>query len=420
MPRAIYIVLDSLGVGGAPDADSFGDVGANTFGHIAEACENAQADKPGLRAGPLKVPNLLRMGLGAAMTQASGLKLASLATDGDYTAAWGSAIEQSYGKDTPSGHFEMTGVPVRFDWLMFPRENPAFPAWLLDFLQKEADVPGFLGMSHASGPEIIDRFGLEHMESGKPILYTSADSVLQIAAHEESFGLERLYELCAIARAHPELEMLGRVIARPFIGDGASQPFRRTFNRRDLAMPCPGDTLLDLAVAAGQSVTAIGKVSDIFAGRGITKKVTAGDNEDIVGKLIASIKSDDQSGVIFANLVEFDSEFGHRRDVPGYAAALEWFDTILPEIRAAMQPGDVAVITADHGNDPTAPGSDHTREQVPAIFFGAGVHPANLGVCDGMADIGQTMAQHLGLGPLGEGKALFETSMNSSMDVKYD
>ncbi|MFZ5608800.1 MAG: phosphopentomutase [Pseudomonadota bacterium] len=404
MARAVYIVLDSLGIGGAPDAARYGDEGANTLGHIALACAQGRADVAGVREGPLCIPHLARLGLGNALETASGVDL--LARREGVTGLYASACERSLGKDTPSGHFEMTGVAVRFEWMTFPRTVPAFPAWLTERLIAQAGLPGILGDCHASGTEIIAELGARHIASGKPILYTSADSVVQIAAHETHFGLERLYDLCARVRGYPELEAMGRVIARPFVGDGATTPFTRTYNRRDFAQPCPAPNLLDDAVAVGIPVIAIGKVGDIFAHRGISKVVKAGGNEAVVEALIATLAQAPDPAIVFANLVDFDSAFGHRRDVAGYAAALEAFDRRLPEIEAGLRPGDLAVLTADHGNDPTAPGTDHTREQVPAVFFGPQVSGGGAGVRETFADMGQTFARHLGLPSLREGAAL--------------
>ncbi|MGD8326283.1 MAG: phosphopentomutase [Sphingomonadales bacterium] len=403
--RAIYIVLDSLGVGGAPDAPAYGDEGSNTLGHIALACARGEADVEGLRSGPLDIPNLKRLGLGYALDLASGVDVLKngAAPQGLATAC----AETSKGKDTPSGHFEMTGVPVMFDWMVFPKTVPAFPEWLTQRLIKDAGLPGLLGDCHASGTEIIARLGDEHIATGKPIVYTSADSVLQIAAHEEHFGLERLYELCELARSYPELEAMGRVIARPFVGNGRDEPYKRTYNRRDFAQPCPDENLLDKAVAADLPVIAIGKVGDIFAHRGVSKVVKAGGNPAITDALIKAMQEEQGPCVIFANLVDFDSEFGHRRNVPGYAKAIEDFDKRLPEIEAALRDGDIAVLTADHGNDPTWEGTDHTREQVPAVFFGPGV---KAGVAEGrksFADIGQSFAGYLNLTPLKHGTSIF-------------
>ena len=403
--RAIYIILDSLGVGGAPDAARYGDVGANTLGHIAEACADGRGDKEGLRAGPLEIPNLVRLGLGAALQVASGMRLAGSEDGAPIEGLYGSAEEVSLGKDTPSGHFEMTGVPVMFEWMFFPREVPAIPDWIMRPLIEKFQLPGILGNCHASGTQIIADLGAEHIATGKPIVYTSADSVIQIAAHEEHFGLQRLCEICEGVRAFDGLDNLGRIIARPFVGNGKSAPFKRTFNRRDFAKPAPGPTLLDAAVEKGMAVTAIGKVRDIFAGRGVTDLLKAGPNTEIFDRLLEALRTRGDDGIIFANFVEFDSEYGHRRDVPGYAAALEAFDRRVPELEAALSPGDLAVFTADHGNDPTWPGSDHTREQVPVVFFGPDVKPGSIGVRKSLADMGQSFASHLGLDPLAHGES---------------
>jgi len=402
--RAIFIILDSLGVGAAPAAALYGEQDANTLGHIAVACADGRGDKEGLREGSLTIPNLVRLGLGGALKTASGMELGGVVS---IEGAYGSAEEVSVGKDTPSGHFEMTGVPVMFDWMVFPREVPAMPDWIITPLIEKFKLPGILGNCHASGTEIIADLGAEHIESGKPIVYTSADSVIQIAAHEEHFGLERLYTICEAVRTFDGLESLGRIIARPFVGDGAEVPFKRTFNRRDFAKPAPEPTLLDVAVEAGQSVTAIGKVRDIFAGRGVSRLLKAGPNDEIFDRLLEALSDQRQDGIIFANFVEFDSEYGHRRDVPGYAAALEAFDKRVPELEAALKPGDVALLTADHGNDPTWPGSDHTREQVPVVFFGPEVTPGPIGVRKSLADMGQTFAAHLKLAPLAYGESAF-------------
>lgn len=406
--RAVYIVLDSLGLGGAKDAADFGDVGANTFGHIAEWAEQGKADQDGLRQGPLHIPNLLRLGLGEALRLSSGMALSSLRYDGAAGALFGAADENSFGKDTPSGHYEMTGVPVLFDWMVFPKEYPAFPTWLTDRIIDAFDLPGILGNCHASGTEIIARLGDEHIATGMPIFYTSADSVVQVAAHEEHFGLQRLMDICETIRGYEELATMGRVIARPFVGNGKDQPYQRTFNRRDFAKPCHDDTLLDVAQRAGVPVIALGKVGDIFAMRGISESVKAGGNEAVVDALIDALKRNDPHAVLFANLVEFDSEFGHRRNVPGYANALEAFDRRLPEIEKNLCDGDLVVITADHGNDPTWPGTDHTRERVPVLFFGPSVKTGSIGVRDSFADIGQTFAQHLNLSPLKCGRSVME------------
>ena len=400
MPRAILLVLDSFGIGAAEDADRFGDVGSDTFGHIAEACANGHSDRAGLRSGPLVIPNLARLGLVAAHRASTG-KSAPVAAPAALTGAHGFAVETSRGKDTPSGHWELMGVPVDFDWGYFPETRPCFPADLIAALVAEAGLPGILGDEHASGTEIIARLGEAHMRTGKPICYTSADSVFQIAAHEESFGLERLYRTCEIARRLVDPLGIGRVIARPFVGSSPAD-FKRTANRHDYAVPPPAPTLLDRAKAAGREVVAIGKISDIFAGCGVTQKVKAAGNMALFDTTLAALDATADGGLILSNFVDFDMEWGHRRDVPGYAAGLEAFDARLPELEARLRPGDLVVATADHGCDPTWRGTDHTREHVPVLAFGPGVAPRDLGRV-GFADVGASFAAHLELetGPHG-------------------
>lgn len=405
--RAIIAVLDSFGIGAAPDAGRFGDVGADTFGHIAQAAVDGAADREGLRSGPLVIPNLLALGLGhAARLAGSDLPLALPAAPRGIHAA---CAELSSGKDTPSGHWEMAGLPVEFEWGMFPKGPPSFPEELIDALIREGDLPGVLGNCHASGTKIIERLGEEHIRTGKPIVYTSADSVFQIAAHETHFGLERLYELCRIARRLVDAWNVGRVIARPFLGERAGE-FQRTGNRRDLATPPHGPTLLDIAQAEGRGTIGIGKISDIFAGSGIGRSVKAHGNMAIFDTLLAEMAEAPDGGILFANFVDFDMLYGHRRDVAGYAAALEAFDRRLPELEAALRPGDLLVLTADHGCDPTWPGSDHTREYVPALLSGPGIPSASAGRRASFADIGQSIAGHLGLPPLAHGEAFLPAS----------
>ena len=404
MRRAFLLVMDSLGIGGAADAVRFGDAGADTLGHIAEACANGAADKPGLRSGALKIPNLLRLGLGEAAKASTGRTLAAVAPPARIDAAWGYAVEQSRGKDTPSGHWEMAGVPVTTDWGYFPPAYPSFPPALTEALIAEAKLPGVIGNRHASGTVIIEDLGEEHIRTGKPIVYTSGDSVFQIAAHEDSFGLDRLYAVCEIARRLVDRYNVGRVIARPFVG--AKGGFRRTGNRRDYATPPPAPTLLDRLIADGGAVISVGKVADIFAHRGITRSMKADGNMALFDATLRAAGEAGDRSLIFTNFVDFDTAFGHRRDVAGYAGALEAFDRRLPELERALQPGDVVAISADHGCDPTWRGSDHTREHVPVLLFGPGVRPGSRGRRETFADIGQTLALHLGLARLAAGEAL--------------
>ena len=347
MGRAFLLIMDSFGIGGARDAAAYGDTGSDTLGHIAAACAAGKADRAGLRAGALHLPHLDALGLGAAAEASSGQRPAGL-TGGPGAGAWGYGIEVSKGKDTPSGHWELAGVPVPFDWGYFPRTIPTFPPELTTEFCRLAGLPGILGDKHASGTEIITELGEEHVRTGKPIVYTSADSVMQIAAHEESFGLERLYEICLIARKLVDRYTIGRVIARPFIGT-SSADFTRTGNRRDYAVPPPEPTLLDRAKAAGRQVIAIGKISDIYAGSGVTRSIKASGNMVLFDKTLAAESEAGDGDLVITNFVDFDMNFGHRRDVSGYAAALEAFDQRLPEFTARLRPGDVAILTADHG-----------------------------------------------------------------------
>ena len=395
MPRAFLFVLDSFGVGGAQDAARFGDAGSDTYGHIRQACARGEGDRDGLRSGPLKLPNMQALGLDNASALALGLPIDALAgTEGFF----GAADEKSTGKDTPSGHWEIAGLPVSFDWGYFPKTVPALPEKLTRELIDKADIPGILGNCHASGTEIIARLGQEHIATGRPICYTSSDSVLQIAAHEEHFGLERLYDLCAVARILVDDLRIGRVIARPFLGAGPDD-FARTSNRRDYAVPPHEPTLLDRLVARGSRVFGVGKIADIFAHRGITDISKASDNMKMFDAALEAIERAGDGDLVFVNFVDFDSLYGHRRDVAGYAAALEAFDRRLPEALERLGPDDMLILTGDHGCDPTWTGTDHTRERVPILGTGPGLRSGSVGVRSSFADIGETVAEHLGLPP---------------------
>lgn len=407
MARALLIVLDSVGIGGAPDANRYGDAGSDTVGHIAEACAAGRGDRPGLRAGPLRLPNLAALGLGLACEGATGRVPPGLAPDGAPRALWGHAVETAAGKDTPSGHWEIAGVPVREPWGHFPDTRPAFPAELIAALIERAGLPGILGDRHASGTAIIDALGAEHVRTGKPICYTSADSVFQIAAHEEAFGLERLYETCRVARELCDAYRVGRVIARPFLGSEVDG-FRRTSRRKDFSVTPPDGTLLDGLDAAGRAVVSVGKIGDIFAHRATGREIKPAGNAACLDAALEAFAGLPDGGFVFLNLVDFDTEHGHRRDVPGYAAELEAFDARFPEIHAVLRPGDLCVITADHGNDPTWSGTEHTREQVPVLAFGPGLPTGAMGRRETFADIGASVAAHLGLPPLGAGRAWWQ------------
>ncbi|TLM77005.1 phosphopentomutase [Microbulbifer harenosus] len=412
-PRAFILVMDSVGIGATADADQFGDAGANTLGHIIAGCRRGQGDREGLRQGPLAIPNLLRLGLGHALKECGGAAVADIELPPAVAAAYGHCAEVSAGKDTPSGHWEIAGLPVTFDWTCFPDTVPAFPTTLTDELIRRGGLPGILGNCHASGTAILRELGEAHIQSGKPIVYTSADSVVQIAAHEIHFGLDRLLSLCETARVLVDPLNVGRVIARPFVGDSADA-FARTGNRRDYTTPPHGTTLLDQLQCSGGQVVAVGKISDIFAGRGIGRSIKAHGNMALFdATLEAADEPPEKPTLVFTNFVDFDTLYGHRRDLPGYAAALEELDRRLPELEARLRPGDIAVITADHGCDPTWPGSDHTREHVPALFFGPGISPVRLGRRHSFADIGQTLAEFFRLPPLSSGCS-FYSRLNSS------
>lgn len=397
MPRAFLVVLDSVGCGGAPDAADFGDEGANTLAHIAQACAAGQADVG--RSGPLALPVLDGLGLGAAIRLASGAQTPGL--QAVPAGRWGAATETSLGKDTPSGHWELAGVPVPWEWTYFPKTTPAFPDALVRQVCTLAGTQGILGNCHAAGIPIVEALGAEHLRSGWPICYTSADSVFQIAAHEERFGLERLYTLCAALAPVLHGMRVGRVIARPFVGD-AQRGFSRTGNRRDFAIAPPAPTLCDWVQGAGGRVHAVGKIGDIFSGQGIDKLHKGADDLALFEHFLRLIAKAEANSLTFCNFVEFDSLYGHPRDVAGYARSLERFDKIAGLALEQLRPGDMMVITADHGNDPTAPGTDHTRERVPVLVAGTGT--GEIGHC-AFCDVAASIAAHLGIPAQGPGRS---------------
>jgi phosphopentomutase len=395
MPRAIVLVLDSLGIGEAEDAERFGDSGADTLGHVAASR---------IKDGGLKIPNLARLGLSHAHYASTGRATPGLSRPEQVDGAWGFAKEQSTGKDTPSGHWEIAGVPVRFDFGYFRETENTFPEGLLTELTQRAGLPGVLGNCHASGTEIITRLGAEHMSSCKPIVYTSADSVFQIAAHEESFGLQRLYEVCAVARELLMPYNIGRVIARPFVGD-AKAGFTRTGHRKDLSLKPPAPTVLDKLVESGGEVLAVGKIADIYAHCGISQEIKANGNMALFDATLAAVDEAGDRSLVMTNFVDFDMLYGHRRDPEGYAHALEAFDQRLPELMGKLREDDLLILTADHGCDPTFAGTDHTREHVPILARGAGLRPGAIGARSSFADIGQSVATHLKLAPLADGQS---------------
>jgi len=379
--RITLIVLDGAGIGAMPDAPEWGDAGSDTFGHICESRE-------------VRLPNLQSLGLGNIR------RLTGVAMTEKPRGCYGKCALKSNGKDTPTGHWEMAGIILE---RAFPTYPDGFPEEIVDEFISKTGVPGILGNIPASGTEIIKELGEEHVKTGKPIVYTSADSVFQIAAHEEVIPLDRLYEICEIARniLRGEHEV-GRVIARPFLGEPGA--FYRTENRHDYAVPPPRENLLPLLSGEGLEVVCIGKIASIFDSTGVTQDLTAKNNEQTIDQTIRALQ-EDSHGLIFSNLVDFDMLYGHRRDTEGYARALEHFDTRWPEIEAAMREGDLIMITADHGNDPTYPGTDHTREYAPLIVFGKGSRAGvNLGTRGSLADIGKTIAENFGL-KLGAGES---------------
>lgn len=393
--KAVILVLDSFGIGYAPDAEKFGDVGANTFASIAKAFRA----KTGRQ---LALPNLASLGLVKAGAAASGGIAADVVDADNIVGAYGYARELSSGKDTPSGHWEIAGVPVLFDWGYFHDKSNSFPPALIDELCRRTGVPGILGNCHASGTDILVKLGDEHIKSGKPICYTSADSVFQVAAHEQHFGLEKLLQFCQVARELLDDYNIGRVIARPFSGDSAAN-YARTGNRRDYSVLPPAPTVLDKLTAAGGKVISIGKIADIYAHQGISNSIKATGLAELIDKTLQQMAQQTANSLIFTNLVDFDQNFGHRRDAIGYGEALEYFDSRLPELMAACEPDTVMLLTADHGCDPTWHGTEHTREYIPVLLYKPGLAETDLGERMSFADIGQTLADYFALDAMAYG-----------------
>ena len=388
MPRAFLFILDSFGIGGAADAAAFGDEGANTLCHIADHIN-------------LKLPHMASLGLGLAARGATGR---NPLPETKLVGRWGHASEVSNGKDTITGHWEIAGVPVPFDWGYFPHDVPAFPQELTDGIVSRCKLPGLLSLAHASGTEVIEEFGEEHIRTGKPIAYTSADSVIQIAAHEEHFGLQRLYDVCKVARQLTYPMNIGRVIARPFVGERRGE-FNRTGHRKDYAVVPPQPTLLKRLSDAGRDVVSVGKIGDIYAHVGTGREVKVSGNAAMMEKVLELMPGVAEGGFLMTNFVDFDTNFGHRRDPVGYGKLLEEFDLSLPRVIAQLRDGDLLVLTADHGNDPTWRGTDHTREQIPVMTYQKDNTPGSLGHRRMFSDIGQSIAGHLGILPLAAGTA---------------
>jgi len=373
--RIVLLILDSAGIGEMPDAADWGDAGADTLGNI-------------LKSRKVNLPNLQNLGLGNIR------ELSELPAIENPIGNYGKCALKSNGKDTTTGHWEIAGIILEKAFPTFP---DGFPKKIIDEFTARANLPGVLGNTAASGTEIIKRFGEEHIKTGKPIVYTSADSVFQIAAHEDTIPIKRQYEICEIARKILSGENeVGRVIARPFLGTGA-EDFTRTGNRHDYAVPPPADNLLPQLSGKNLDVICVGKVASVYDNLGVTEDLTAKNNEQSIDQTINALNKDSR-GLIFSNLVDFDMLYGHRRDVEGYARALEYFDERLPEILDALRADDLLVITADHGNDPAHRGSDHTREYTPLLVYGKSAKCAvNLGTRESLADIGQTVAENFGV-----------------------
>lgn len=387
MSRFVLVVLDSVGVGELPDAWQYGDEGSNTLANLA------------LAVGGLQLPNLQRLGLG------NIIPITGVIPQKNPMAAWGKMAEKSPGKDTTTGHWELAGLVLTTPFPTYPN---GFPKTIIDAFS-QAIGRGILGNTTASGTEIIERLGAEHIKTGKPIVYTSADSVFQIAAHEQIVHLPQLYQWCQAAREILVGEHgVGRVIARPFIGKTGD--FKRTQNRKDFSIEPTGQTILDYLTANRIHVTAIGKIYDIFTGRGISKHVPSHNNLETVFNIIESINEID-SGLIFANLVDFDMLFGHRNDYQGYADALIEFDQLLPRIIDALAPDDLLLITADHGCDPTTKSTDHSREYVPLLVYGKNINPVDLQTRETFADVAQTIAEFYRLKPIFSGKSFLNELM---------
>ena len=395
MSRVIILMMDSFGIGNAHDAEKFDNLGADTFGHIVES------------NGGLNIPNLKALGLVEVAHAATGKEYDLGNLPPDKMQGIGSIkahmSELSVAKDTTSGHWEMAGVPVLSDWGYFKPDYPSFPDSLIQAICQEGGISGILGNKAASGTVIIQELGEEHIKTGKPIFYTSADSNIQIAAHEKYFGLDRLYKLCEVAYKYAKPYNIARIIARPFVGEKAGE-FTRTANRHDYSVKPLAETVLDKLKNAGGNVIAIGKINDIYAGCGITKALHASGLEELWDVTLEEVLTAPDNSLIFTNFVDFDMLWGHRRNVKGYANGLEYFDKRLPELADILQPDDLVFITADHGCDPTYKGTDHTREQVPVLMFGLNVKTEDIGQRNTYADIAQTIAAYFGLNkmPYGE------------------
>ena len=402
--KGILIVLDAVGIGGATDAKYFADIGADTLGNIKKECFEGRANFG--RFGQLNIPNLANLGIYASHAIAHNYYSENQNFFCSKSASFACAAEISKAKDTPTGHWELAGLPLKWNWKYFENKFQSFSEDQIQPIINQFSLAGILGNCHSSGTEIIKKCGEEHILSLKPIFYTSKDSVVQIACHENFFGLKRLYELCEFSAKIFHPMKVGRVIARPFLGDEIKS-FYRTKNRKDYTLPPPNKTLCDLVVENNRSCHAIGKIADIFSNRGITTSISGLSDDDLFNEMINVIKKAKDGDLIFANFVEFDSLYGHRRDVAGFALALENFDLKLNKLLKIIDPDDFLLITADHGNDPTFKGTDHTRERVPVLMVGNYAKKGNNGIID-FADVGTTMASFLRLNGKLKGKCIFK------------
>ena len=410
--KGILIVLDAVGIGGATDANDFADMGADTLGNIKKECIKGRANFS--RFGQLNIPNLASLGIYASHAVAQDYYSENQNFFCSKNASFACASEISKGKDTPTGHWELAGLPLKWNWKYFGNKFKSFSEDQIKPIINKFSLTGILGNCHSSGTEIIKKYGEEHILSLKPIFYTSKDSVVQIACHENIFGLKKLYELCEFSAKVFHTLKVGRVIARPFLGDN-SGTFFRTKNRKDYTFPPPNKTLCDLVVENNRSCHAIGKIADIFSNRGISTSVSGLSDDALFYKMIDVIKKAKNGDLIFANFVEFDSLYGHRRDVAGFAAALERFDLKLVKLLEIINPNDFLIITADHGNDPTFKGTDHTREKVPVLMVGNYAQKGNNGNIV-FSDVGATMAAFLNLSGKLKGTNIFND--NNKLEKK--
>ncbi|HET9678695.1 MAG TPA: phosphopentomutase [Buchnera sp. (in: enterobacteria)] len=407
MKRVFLIILDSFGIGSCGDSYKFGDYGANTFGNIAKMCFLEHANHGG-RSGVLSIPNLMSLGIGEIFKKITGNYPFGILKTNVIKGCYAYSSSVSKGKDTFSGHWEIVGVPIFKEWCYFDQIKNSFSELLLNEIITSSNLSGFLGNCHASGTEIIKKLGVEHLLTKKPIFYTSSDSVFQVSCHEQEYGLDNLYNLCKKIRFILDKNKINiaRVIARPFIGTNPIN-FKRTEKRKDFSITINKKTVLEkLILEKGGSVYAIGKISDIFSGVGITNSTTTKNLSESFRETIRSIKSCKKNSIVIANFIDFDSLWGHRRDVSGYAKGLEYFDYNLPRILNILKKNDLLIITADHGCDPTWKGTDHTREYIPILFYKQNIGNKFLGHRKTFSDISQTISKYFGISKMNYGTSI--------------